>query len=173
VPLGGRAATREDPWAIDIEALAKAITPRTKILVLNSPHNPTGKVRTFLFWGGGVTALLRVETPHLFPLSPPAPSVSDRSSPWRRWKPSRRSSARTPTSSSSPTRCTNSPSTGATKDMHVSPWFIQTHAHSPPSPHTCTHPSPSPMEPGDSTSIGHYHFARLPGMFDRTITLSR
>jgi len=51
--------------------------------------------------------------------------------------------------------------------------FIQTYAHSPPSPHTCTHPSPSPMEPGDSTSIGHYHFARLPGMFDRTITLSR
>ena len=44
VPLGGRSATPEDPWAIDIEALARAITPRTKILVLNSPHNPTGKV---------------------------------------------------------------------------------------------------------------------------------
>lgn len=30
----------------------------------------------------------------------------------------------------------------------------------------------NPMEPGDSTSIGHYHFARLPGMWERTVSLS-
>lgn len=30
----------------------------------------------------------------------------------------------------------------------------------------------NPLEPGDSSSIGHYHFARLPDMWDRTITLS-
>ena len=44
VPLGGKSATLEDPWALDIDALKKAITPQTKILILNSPHNPTGKV---------------------------------------------------------------------------------------------------------------------------------
>jgi N-succinyldiaminopimelate aminotransferase len=31
-------------WAFDPDALAVAITPRTKVLLLNSPHNPTGKV---------------------------------------------------------------------------------------------------------------------------------
>ena len=30
----------------------------------------------------------------------------------------------------------------------------------------------NPLEPGDSSSVGHYHFSRLPDMFDRTITLS-
>ena len=30
----------------------------------------------------------------------------------------------------------------------------------------------NPLEAGDETSKGHYHFARLPGMYDRTISLS-
>ena len=30
----------------------------------------------------------------------------------------------------------------------------------------------NPLEPGDSSSVGHYHFSRLPDMYDRTITLS-
>lgn len=33
-------------WHLDIERLAAAITPRTRALVLNTPHNPTGKVFT-------------------------------------------------------------------------------------------------------------------------------
>jgi aspartate aminotransferase len=33
-------------FRIDLEALAKAITPRTKLLILNSPQNPTGGVLT-------------------------------------------------------------------------------------------------------------------------------
>ena len=33
-----------DRFALDIDALAAAITPATKALVLNSPHNPTGTV---------------------------------------------------------------------------------------------------------------------------------
>jgi len=33
-------------WRLDIERLAAAITPRTRALVLNTPHNPTGKVFT-------------------------------------------------------------------------------------------------------------------------------
>jgi len=31
-------------YAIDVDALAAAITPRTRLLLLNSPHNPTGTV---------------------------------------------------------------------------------------------------------------------------------
>lgn len=31
-------------WSIDMTELEAAITPRTKMLVLNSPHNPVGKV---------------------------------------------------------------------------------------------------------------------------------
>ena len=32
-------------WALDVAALEEAMGPRTRVLVLNSPHNPTGKVR--------------------------------------------------------------------------------------------------------------------------------
>lgn len=31
-------------FAVDLDALEKLITPKTKLLVLNTPHNPTGKV---------------------------------------------------------------------------------------------------------------------------------
>ena len=37
---------RAPAWAIDPDALAAAITPRARLLLLNSPHNPTGKVLT-------------------------------------------------------------------------------------------------------------------------------
>lgn len=33
-----------DTWDIDVPAIAAAITPRTKMLILNTPHNPTGSV---------------------------------------------------------------------------------------------------------------------------------
>ncbi|MDQ4091859.1 MAG: pyridoxal phosphate-dependent aminotransferase [Actinomycetota bacterium] len=33
-----------DRFALDPDALAKAITPATRVLILNSPHNPTGTV---------------------------------------------------------------------------------------------------------------------------------
>jgi N-succinyldiaminopimelate aminotransferase len=42
-----RAVTlREPDWSFDPAALRDAFTGRTKVLVLNSPHNPTGKVFT-------------------------------------------------------------------------------------------------------------------------------
>lgn len=44
VSLGGPTATTNDPWALDIESLKRSITSKTRILLLNSPHNPTGKV---------------------------------------------------------------------------------------------------------------------------------
>lgn len=33
-----------DDWTVDWDALAAAITPRTKMIVINTPHNPIGKV---------------------------------------------------------------------------------------------------------------------------------
>jgi N-succinyldiaminopimelate aminotransferase len=35
---------RPPDWHVDVDELAAAITPRTRLLLLNSPHNPTGKV---------------------------------------------------------------------------------------------------------------------------------
>lgn len=35
-----------DTWTIDEAALRKAFTPRTKLIVVNTPHNPTGRVLT-------------------------------------------------------------------------------------------------------------------------------
>ena len=40
-----RVVTLEPPdHAVDVDGLARSITPRTRLLLLNSPHNPTGKV---------------------------------------------------------------------------------------------------------------------------------
>ena len=33
-----------DAWSLNLDELRAAITPRTKVLVLNTPQNPTGKV---------------------------------------------------------------------------------------------------------------------------------
>jgi len=35
-----------DDWIIDIDQVRRAITPRTKMIILNTPHNPVGKVFT-------------------------------------------------------------------------------------------------------------------------------
>src|SRR4051812_485111 len=37
---------RRPNYALDADALAAAFTPRTRLLILNSPHNPTGRVLT-------------------------------------------------------------------------------------------------------------------------------
>jgi len=42
VPL--RPAEGAGPWRFDVEELRAAVTPRAKLLLLNTPHNPTGKV---------------------------------------------------------------------------------------------------------------------------------
>jgi N-succinyldiaminopimelate aminotransferase len=40
-----RPVTLEPPgYALDLDALAAAVTPRTRLLLINSPHNPTGTV---------------------------------------------------------------------------------------------------------------------------------
>ena len=43
------AATGTDPrsrWHLDVDRVAAAITPRTRLMLLNTPHNPTGMVLT-------------------------------------------------------------------------------------------------------------------------------
>jgi N-succinyldiaminopimelate aminotransferase len=37
---------RAPDYALDVDALRRAITPKTRLLLLNTPHNPTGKVFT-------------------------------------------------------------------------------------------------------------------------------
>jgi cysteine-S-conjugate beta-lyase len=49
-PLSGRRAVRVPlllqggRWGLDLEALERAVTPRTRLLLLCSPHNPVGRV---------------------------------------------------------------------------------------------------------------------------------
>ncbi len=38
------APLRREDWSLDPEAVAAAITPRTKAIIISSPHNPTGAV---------------------------------------------------------------------------------------------------------------------------------
>lgn len=46
-PKTGMLETRSaGEWTIDFEVLEKSITPKTKMIVLNTPHNPLGKVFT-------------------------------------------------------------------------------------------------------------------------------
>lgn len=42
---GGKQKTGQD-WTVDFEELRAAISPKTKVLILNTPHNPVGKVFT-------------------------------------------------------------------------------------------------------------------------------
>jgi bifunctional pyridoxal-dependent enzyme with beta-cystathionase and maltose regulon repressor activities len=37
-------STADDVWEIDFNHLARSLTPRTKAIIINSPHNPTGKI---------------------------------------------------------------------------------------------------------------------------------
>ena len=46
VDVGDGPARERPAWHLDVDLLAAAITPRTRVLVCNSPHNPTGVVLT-------------------------------------------------------------------------------------------------------------------------------
>lgn len=51
VPIRAPAAATEQnvpasEWKVDLDELRRAITPRTKMIWTNSPHNPVGKVFT-------------------------------------------------------------------------------------------------------------------------------
>jgi kynurenine aminotransferase len=38
--------SKDDEWGYDFDKIEKTITKKTRILMLNTPHNPTGKVLT-------------------------------------------------------------------------------------------------------------------------------
>ncbi len=44
IPVFVQLLPQDGAWVLDLEQLQAAITPRTKGILLNSPHNPTGKV---------------------------------------------------------------------------------------------------------------------------------
>ena len=98
--------SERDPWALDVMSFEAAITEKTRVLLLNSPHNPTGKV--FSLEELKIIANIVKKYPNLIVLSDEVYKYSVYDA----------------------------------------------------------------FEPGDSTATGHYHFARLPGMWNRTITLS-
>ena len=120
VRLGAQQSS-EDYWNIDFDALERTITPRTKVLILNSPHNPTGKVFT------------RLEMETLASIVRRNPQI-----------------------------------TGNINSFTFTLLFERIVI----SDEVYKFSVYNPIEEGDSTSIGHYHFARLPDMWDRTITLS-
>jgi len=45
-PTHSTGVHKSSEWKLDIDDLRKAITPRTKMIILNTPHNPIGKVFT-------------------------------------------------------------------------------------------------------------------------------
>jgi aspartate/methionine/tyrosine aminotransferase len=47
-------------WQLDLDALARLVTPHTKLVVVNFPHNPTGCLPTQDEWRAAVEAAARV-----------------------------------------------------------------------------------------------------------------
>jgi len=45
-PSGSNLDAKADDWKLDFDELRRAVTPRTKMIVVNTPHNPVGKVFT-------------------------------------------------------------------------------------------------------------------------------
>jgi aspartate aminotransferase len=39
-----RVGVQEDTWDLDLPAIEAAVTPRTRAVIINSPHNPTGRI---------------------------------------------------------------------------------------------------------------------------------
>ena len=56
---------REGIWALDVEALSRLITPRTRLVVANFPHNPTGYLPSQPEWEA-VVATVRATGAVLF-----------------------------------------------------------------------------------------------------------
>jgi len=104
-------ASRGGEWKLDRDELEKAVSPRTRAIILNSPHNPTGKVFS--------RAEMEVVAGSLDLAGPDCVVLSD----------------------------------------EVYKYIV--------------HAPPKETNPGDSPLCeGHTHFASLPGMWDRTITIS-
>jgi kynurenine aminotransferase len=45
-PNAAKGTAPSSEWTVDLDDLRKAITPKTKVIIVNTPHNPIGKVFT-------------------------------------------------------------------------------------------------------------------------------
>ena len=45
-PSAGKTKPTSADWTIDFEELRRAVTSKTKMIIVNTPHNPVGKVFT-------------------------------------------------------------------------------------------------------------------------------
>lgn len=45
-PPKGKDKPSSNDWTIDLDELTRAVSPRTKMIIVNTPHNPVGKVFT-------------------------------------------------------------------------------------------------------------------------------
>ncbi|MGN8551827.1 UNVERIFIED_CONTAM: aminotransferase class I/II-fold pyridoxal phosphate-dependent enzyme [Microbacterium sp. SLM126] len=59
-----RAALDPDTFDLDVDAIARAITPRTRIVIVNSPANPTGRVYPEATWRALAEVLERASAEH-------------------------------------------------------------------------------------------------------------
>ncbi|HEX2420981.1 MAG TPA: aminotransferase class I/II-fold pyridoxal phosphate-dependent enzyme, partial [Acidimicrobiia bacterium] len=39
-----KVSVRSDDYDLDLEAIAEAMTPRTRVVIVNTPNNPTGRI---------------------------------------------------------------------------------------------------------------------------------
>ena len=116
-PPRSSSPSRGGEWVVDRDALMNAVSSRTKAIILNSPHNPTGKVFT--------RKEMELVAEALNMASPDCVVLSD----------------------------------------EVYKYIV----HSAPKENS-GEATQSSKEPG--LCVGHTHFASLPGMWDRTITIS-
>mmetsp|Transcript_22067 Transcript_22067/g.31031 ORF Transcript_22067/g.31031 Transcript_22067/m.31031 type:complete len:401 (+) Transcript_22067:1-1203(+) len=108
-------------WVLEGHNLEKAITSKTRAIVLNSPHNPTGKIFTRSEMESIASALTNLANPDCVVLSD-----------------------------------------------EVYKYIV----HSPPRKEETTNGEAHDVSGESELCEGHIHFAALPGMWDRTITIS-
>jgi len=117
-------------WILEPEKLQNAISSKTRAIILNSPHNPTGKVFTRFEMESIANAVTTKAGPQCVVLSDEVYKYIVHANP------------------------TNDATAGS-----------ETHFHS-------TASDESHEVQSTVTCSGHVHFASLPGMWDRTITIS-
>lgn len=129
----GEQSTSGGEWVLERENLEKAVTSRTKAIVLNSPHNPTGKVFTRKEMEY-IASAVQMAGPQCVVLSDEVYKYIIHSPPKEEKQSTVAKSLDVSSSSSSKSKIIT--------------------------------------QPPAISCPGHTHFASLPGMWDRTITIS-
>jgi len=136
-------------WILDPHKLKDAITSKTRALILNSPHNPTGKIFTQFEMEQIANVVTSSDTDEDRTHSPGIVVLSDEVYKYIVHAPpkqlqSESSSSLSSSSSHSSSASLSSPSSSSNPQQKRPP----------------------------STCPGHIHFASLPNMYDRTLTIS-